>query len=218
MKIALVIGASGLTGSFVLSKLFSNNKFNKVLAITRKPLNIRHPKLENIIYDFDLLSEIENNLKADVYFCCLGSTIKKAGSKYAFKQSDYEYPLKFASLAQKNKAVFVLVSAMGANPNSSIFYNKVKGLTEKDILALNNTKTYILRPSLILGPRKESRFGEDIAKLVFKYINFLFVGTFKKYKAIQAETIAQAMINIAAKEPAEIIIENDKIFEWALKN
>lgn len=218
MKTALVIGASGLTGSFLLSKLYADNSFKKIVAITRKPLNTRHKKLQNIIHDFDSLSEIENEIKADIFFCCLGSTIKKAGSKYAFKQSDYEYPLKFAQYAQQQNATFILVSAMGANTSSYFFYNKIKGLTEKDILALNNPKTYILRPSLILGPRKESRFGEDIAKLVFNYINFLFVGTFKKYRAIQAETIAQAMINIVAKEPAEIIIENDKIFEWALKN
>lgn len=218
MKTALAIGASGLTGSFLLSKLFSNNNFSKVIAVTRRPLNTRHPKLKNLIHDFDLLSEIESELKADVFFCCLGSTIKKAGSKHAFKQSDYEYPLIFAKYAQKQKAIFVLISAMGANPKSAIFYNKIKGLAETDVLALENTNTYILRPSLILGPRKESRVGEDLAKLIFKAINFLFIASLKKYKAIQAETISEAMINIAQKLPNEKIIENDKIFDWALEN
>lgn len=199
-KTALIAGATGLTGNFLLGHLLADLRYEKVICISRRSLERSDDKLVNIVTDFDRLEEYGSQLVADDIFCCLGTTIKKAGSKEKFRQVDFEYPLRLAELAKNNGAQqYLLVSALGADRNSPIFYNKVKGETEEAIGAVGYDGYHIFRPSLLMGPRKEKRLGEGLAKAFFRIFGFLFSGPLKKYKAVDAEKVARAMHQIAGQ-------------------
>ena len=210
MKTALLLGASGLTGSLLLQQLLQDDYYKKVIVYTRKSLNIQHQKLQEMIIDFDT---IDTAVEANDIFCCLGTTIKKAGSKTAFEKVDFDYPLKIAQL-QKNAGSekFLVITAMGASANSSIFYSMVKGKLEKQLQLLQFSSLYIFRPSLIIGNRKEKRIGERIALILSTIINPLLMGSLAKYKSVTAVAIAKAMI-FSAKEnkPENQIILSDEI-------
>jgi uncharacterized protein YbjT (DUF2867 family) len=152
-------------------------------------------------------------MTADDVFCCLGTTIGVAGSQENFRKVDFDYPLQVAEICLKNGAQqFLLVSAMGANAASSIFYNKVKGEIENAIDKLNYSSLQIFQPSLLLGNRKEVRVGELIGKVVMKGLGFLFIGPIKKYKAIEAETVAKAMVKAALQAKKEKrVFQSDEI-------
>ena len=207
MKVALVAGSTGLIGSQLLELILSDGYYDKVIAPTRKALVNRHPKLINPVISFDKLSEHSSELRANDVFCCLGTTIKKARSKEAFRKVDLEYPSALAKMAKENNAGnFLLVSALGADKESSIFYNKVKGETEEVVTAAGIRSVHIFRPSLLIGPRKEHRSGEDAAKFVYKYLDFLVP---EKYKGIESVKVARAMIAFAKKEqPGTFIHES----------
>ncbi|GAB4196854.1 MAG: hypothetical protein OHK0057_15270 [Thermoflexibacter sp.] len=206
----LLLGASGLTGGYCLQELLNENQFDKIIALSRKPLNVSHTKLEQIITDFSDLTSLKSTLRAEVVFCCLGTTIKKAGSKEKFKQIDYEYPLQVAQIAKENGThTFALVSAMGANTNSLFFYSKVKGELEQALKNLSFPSLIILQPSLLLGDRKEKRIGEDIGKVISAVLGFLIPA---KYKAIHAQQVAKAMVKLSLQGLSGTIIkENDEI-------
>ena len=149
-KTALIIGATGLVGKFCLSYLLNENAYERVIAISRKPIGFTHPKLNNIVCDFDHLAKHQAEIKADDIYCCLGTTIAVAGSREAFTKVDYTYPLQVAQMAKQNGATqFLLVSALGADKNSKIFYSKIKGELEEAIQKLNFNSTYIFQPSLL---------------------------------------------------------------------
>ncbi|HEY5826359.1 MAG TPA: oxidoreductase [Cyclobacteriaceae bacterium] len=208
MKVALVAGSTGLIGNQLLELLLADSYYDKVIAPTRKPLDIQHSKLINLVISLDKLTEHSSELKANDVYCCLGTTIKKARSKEAFRKVDLEYPLTFAQLAKENGAEnFLLVSALGANKDSSIFYNKVKGETEEAISAVGIKSVHILRPSLLIGPRKEHRSGEDAAKFVYKYMDFLVP---EKYKGIESIKVARAMVAFAKREQPGTFIHESK--------
>lgn len=134
MKTALVVGATGLVGGFVLAQLLKEEQYNKIIVLTRKPLSIHHSKIKEVLVDFDKLQQSAEHLKADVVFCCLGTTIKAAGSQAAFKKVDFEYLLQIAKIAKQNGATsFLIITAMGASKDSFIFYNKVKESFEAPI-------------------------------------------------------------------------------------
>ncbi len=200
MKTALVAGATGLIGGQLLDLLLKDSYYEKVIAITRKPLDVESSKLHNVVIDFSQLQNIATDLKADDVYCCLGTTIKQAGSKEVFRKVDYEYPTELAKITKSNGAKqYLLVSALGADPSSGIFYNQVKGETE---LAINKTgfeSVHIMRPSLLIGPRKEHRSGEEAAKVFYKYLGFLIP---KKYKGIESIKVARAMIALAKQNKA----------------
>lgn len=206
-------GASGLVGHELLLLLSHLDQVRTVKAITRSPLGRIPPKAENIILDFDQIEKHADILKAQVFICCLGSTIKKAGSKEAFKKVDLDYVLQFARLAEKAKAQkFLVISAMGANADSSVFYNKIKGEMEKALRDLQIPQIEIFRPSLILGERKEKRTGEEWAQRLSPILNKLMIGSFKKYRAIKAADIAKAMaIAVLNFHPGHFIYESDEI-------
>jgi len=210
MKKAIVYGASGLVGSYILETLLNNANYKQVIIVVRKELNIQHPKLKTIIGDFNSLPEVVKDIAVDEVFITLGTTQKKTHDKKLYYQIDHDYPVLAAKLAKENgaKAVF-LVSAIGANANSSIFYTKMKGETEQDIINLNLDHTYIFRPSMILGDRKESRPLEKVFIGIFKFINPLFTGGMSKYKGIEAADIAKAMVNSAGQ-----LNEKVKILHW----
>lgn len=200
-KTALVVGATGLVGSHLLSLLVEDEFYSKVKVLARHRPEINHPKVEVIINDFQDLQSSSHHLRADDIYCCLGTTRKKAGSKEAFYKVDFHYPLEIAKITQQQGAThFFLVSAMGADVKSNIFYNRVKGEIEVAISTIPFQSINVFRPSLLLGHRKERRMGESIAKWFSLLFAFMFVGPFKKYKPIHAQTVAQGMLKIARQE------------------
>ena len=210
MKKAILYGASGLVGFYILENLLNNANYEQVIIVVRKELNIQHLKLKTLIGDFNTLPEVVKDIQVDEVFIALGTTQKKTPDKKLYYQIDHDYPILATKLAKENgaKAVF-LVSALGANEKSSIFYSKMKGETERDIISLNLDHTYIFRPSMILGNRKENRPAEKVFIGIFKFINPIFVGGLSKYKGIEATDIAKAMIN-----SANALNEKVKILHW----
>jgi uncharacterized protein YbjT (DUF2867 family) len=190
----LLIGWSGVTGRFVLEKLIDAEACKEVILWGRKKPDVISEKL--FVYDGkpeELVPKLE---KVDAVICCLGTTMKTAGSKQNFLAVDFDLPLLFAQMA-KNAGVkkFALMSAVGAKTNTTNFYLKTKGELEKEIIALGFSRTDIFRPSLLLGPRKEKRIGESIAKVIAPLFNPFMIGSLSIYKSIKSETVAQAMVN-----------------------
>ncbi|MDG5472797.1 oxidoreductase [Jeotgalibacillus sp. ET6] len=205
-RTAVVIGATGLVGQEVVKELCKREEYSEVTAITRTHMNITHQKLINKIIDFDYLEGMHLGLVDDVY-CCLGTTMKKAGSKAAFRKVDLDYPLQFASLAKKNNVrQFLVISAMGADPASPFYYNKIKGLMEEQLKEMNLASLLIFRPSLLLGDREEFRFGETIGAKVMTLVGWAMVGPLKTYKAVRAEQVALAMVEKAMNDPYENVL------------
>jgi uncharacterized protein YbjT (DUF2867 family) len=177
-------------------------------------LDIRHPKLKTLIGDYRSLPDLKDHVVADDVFIALGTTKKKTPKEDEYYQIDHDYPVLAAEIAQANGATSVFViTSIGANSNSGIFYVRTKGETERDIIALNFKHTHIFRPSMIMGTRKESRPMEIVFMKIFKVINFALIGKLNKYKGIEGKNIAKAMNN-SAKNPSEKI----KIFHWAEMN
>jgi len=198
-RIAVLAGATGLIGGQLLELLIKEDRYSKVIALSRKPLPVRHPKLENIIVQANELEKL-SLITADEVFCCLGTTIKQARTKEAFRKIDFDYPLELAKRLKTNGASkFLLVSALGANKNSSIFYNQVKGEVEEAIGDVAFAYYHIFRPSLLLGERKEVRSGEDAAKIFYKIFGFLIPN---KFKGIASIKVARAMLHFAKDNAA----------------
>ena len=196
-KKALIAGSSGLIGNELLHQLLDSGYYSEIISIVRKPSGNSHPKLVEHTIDFDKLTEYPHLFMVEDVFCCLGTTIKKAKSKEAFKKVDFHYPTIMANLSLESNCVnsFSVVSAIGADPNSSIFYNKVKGEMEQEISDKGITNTLIYRPSLLLGQRKDFRFAEKLSSILIRPFMFLFFGSLSKYKPIKAQTVAKAMIS-----------------------
>lgn len=193
MSVTLV-GASGLVGSDLLQILGYLDEVQSIKVITRRPVGKLMPHIENFVLNFDNLSAHKEALKSDVFICCLGSTIKKAGSQEAFRKVDFDYVLEFAKIAEAVGAKkFLVISAMGANAQSLVFYNRVKGEMEEALRSLKIPQIEIFRPSLILGERKEKRPGEEWAQKISPALNRILIGPLKKYRAIPARDIAKAM-------------------------
>lgn len=208
-KTALLAGASGLVGSYCLRLLLQSNRYDKVIVISRKALPVQHPKLRQLVVDFDKLDTYKHSLIADDIYCTLGTTIKKAGSKENFYKVDYTYVVNLAAITSANFASqFLVVSAVGANANASIFYSRVKGQMENTVKPMPFLGVHIFQPSLLLGPRQEMRFGEQVGSVLNKVFGGLLVGSLKKYKAISAEEVAQAMLNAAMQDGAGIKIHD----------
>ncbi len=190
LKTALIVGATGLIGDMLAHRLVESPAYDRVQVLTRKPLAWQHPRLQEIPFDFDHPNGLL--VRADDIYCCLGTTMKKAGSKEAFRKVDYQYPLDVARLGLENGASqFAIVTAMGASTSSSIFYNQVKGEVERDLTALNYPTLLIFRPSLLLGNRSDKRLGERIGSGVMRLFAPLIPA---KYKAIDADKVANAML------------------------
>ncbi|MEI6312248.1 MAG: NAD(P)H-binding protein [Bacteroidota bacterium] len=214
---AIIVGATGLVGNELLHLILEHVSFSHVKVFVRHKILLEHPKLEQIEIDFNQLHNYAHEFNGDMVFCTLGTTINKAGSKDAFIQVDYTYPLQIASIcAQQNISQFHLVTAMGASSSSNIFYNKVKGNIEEAIQKLTLETFVVYRPSMLLGNRKENRVGEKIGQILMTSLDFMFVGWLKKYKAIQAKDVAKAMIIQSLKNKKGFhVIESDKILEIA---
>ncbi len=197
-RTALLLGASGLVGGHCLKLLLADPFYDKVIAPVRRPLAVEDDSLLQIQIDFDRSEEHAAEFRANDVFCCLGTTIKKAGSQDAFSKVDLIYPSRFAEIALANGAdQFLLVSAVGADPDSSIFYNRVKGEVEEAVAHYDFDTFHIFRPSLLLGKRRENRLGERFAMQMSKLLSFVLVGPLKMYRPVEAEAVAFAMVEIA---------------------
>lgn len=210
-KKALVIGATGLIGTELIKLLLSNDEFETVTTFTRKPLEIKNEKYKNHIVNFDSLIDYAEYIVGDVLFCCMGTTMRVAGSKEQFTKVDYTYPLQFATIAKHNNVgQFILVSSIGANATTSNFYLQTKGKLENAINALGFNSFVVLRPSFLLGKRVEFRIGEIIAKFVLSLLGFLLIGKLKKYKGIEAKQVAVNMIHYSKHNQVKFrVVESD---------
>lgn len=192
----VIAGGSGLVGSALLNMLLANDRVGKVTALVRSPLQRTHPKLSEKRIDFDTFTEKDLPPQVDAVFCCLGTTRANAGSKDAFKTVDYDYVVKLAVFTQRaGIPQFHVISAMGADMKSRLFYNQVKGRMENELHKLTKIRSiYIYRPSLLLGQRSEFRTGERIGQVVMQAFSFLIP---QKRKAIHAAQVAYAMLYFA---------------------
>lgn len=196
-RTALLLGATGLTGSFLLNELIKTGAYTKIIVPARREIGVSNPMVDQVVTDFKNLDAIKSRLKADDVYCCLGTTIAVAKTKQAFRFVDYELPLVFAKIALEQGAhSFNLMSSIGAKANTSNFYLKTKGEVERDIAALPFERVSIFRPSMLLGPRKENRQGESIGKVVMQGLGFMWRGPLKNYKPIESATVAKAMAKI----------------------
>ncbi len=210
-KTALLAGASGLVGSYCLRLLLQSNRYDKVIVVVRKALPMQHPKLRQLVVDFDKLDTYKHSLIADDIYCALGTTIKQAGSKENFYRVDYSYVVNLAAITSANFASqFLVVSSLGANASSTIFYSRVKGQMENAVKPMPFLGVHIFQPSLLLGPRQEKRFGEKIGTVLMKAFGFLLQGPLKKYKAIEAEAVAKAMLYAAMQDGAGIKVHDSE--------
>jgi uncharacterized protein YbjT (DUF2867 family) len=213
MKKAILFGASGFVGSCLLQELLNNSDYSDVTVVVRKDLNISHPKLRTLIGDYAALPGLKERIDADEVFITLGTTKKKTPDEKAYYQIDHDYPVLAAKIAKDKgaKAVF-LVSSVGANVGSGIFYVRTKGETERDIIALDLEHTHIFRPSMIMGDRKESRPMEKVFMGIFGVINPILGSG--RYRGIEGKDIARAMNNAAAGRQTEKV----KVYHWKEMN
>lgn len=208
---AVIIGATGLTGSLLVKKLAERKEFTSITALTRRSTASAEEKVSYKTINFDNMSGLK--LKADVAFSCLGTTIKAAGNRENFRKVDFTYNIDFATKCRKSGIErFILLSALGADPESGVFYSRVKGELEKEIMTLGFRHLTIVRPSLLEGPRSEWRAGEYIARKIMKIFNPLLIGGLKKFRSVNIEYLTDVMIEEALRvEPGIRIIENDAI-------
>lgn len=195
-KNAVLLGASGLIGSHLLPLLLASEAYQEVTILVRRPLNIKHPKLKEILVDFENSNQLQDAIPNNpVVFCCIGTTRKKVkGDMAAYRKVDFDIPVSIGKIASEKKAEsYLLVSAVGADAKSGNFYLKLKGETELALRELQFPSLYLFRPSLLLGNRNESRMGEFIAQKIMGPLSFLFSGKYSLYKAIEAKDVANAM-------------------------
>lgn len=216
-KTAIILGASGLTGQHLLKALIADKNYDSIKLFSRKKTENNSSKVIEIVGDLLTLENFKEDFTADEVFVCIGTTAKKTPDKKLYKNIDFGIPAAAAKLAKENHIpTFIVVSAMGANAKSSIFYNKTKGEMEQAVLSEKIPYTYILRPSIIGGNRNENRPMEKLGVAIFKLLQPLMLGKLKKYRIIEAENIAKAMLHLANEKHEIHIIESDKIQELAL--
>lgn len=193
---ATIIGGTGLTGSFLVRQLLADTAITNVISISRRSLNISDAKLTQVfVSDVAELPSFGSKVRGDLYFCCLGTTIRTAGSKENFEKVDHDAIVEFAKIAKAHDAKsFTLVSAVGANASSAFFYNQVKGRTENDIRALGLRSLVIFQPALLVGPRHEVRLLEQIANKTLVPLSLLFPTRIRKRFITEAETLASRML------------------------
>lgn len=199
-KTAILFGATGLVGGYCLDFLLQHKAYHKVVVFTRRKLRKEHDKLVQHVIDFDKLPQYRNLIKGNDLYISLGTTMAKAGSRKAFFKVDYTYAYQAARMAADNGVgQLLLVSSVGADRNSMFFYSKVKGLLEDAVKKMGFWAVHIFRPSVLLGERNENRWGEKLAGQLGKGIDYLTGGMLTKYRPIEAEVVAKAMVNAAQR-------------------
>ena len=214
MKTALIFGSSGLVGGQLLNKLIQNNNYNKIKVFVRSDPQIKDVKLEIIKTDFNNLENHRDDIKGDDCFYCIGTTKQNSPDKNEYRRVELDVPKQVAQIAKSNLVnSFVFVSSGYADPNSSGDYLKFKGLVEEELKKLNFSKLGIMRPSFLIGNRKEKRVGEKIGIFLFKILSPLFLGPLKKMKPIHSEKVAKAMIKISSDDFKQHVFESNEIVE-----
>jgi len=214
VKTALLFGASGLVGSHLLNQLIKDTNYSKIKLFVRSVTEIIDPKVEIIKTDFNNLQNHKEDFKGDDCFFCIGTTKQNSSDKDEYRRVELDIPKEIAKIAKLNLVnSFIFVSAIYANPNSSGDYVRFKGLVEEELKRLNFPKLALMRPSFLMGDRKEKRVGEKIGIFVFKLLSPLFLGPFKKMRPINAETVAKAMIRAAKENLEKNIFESNEIAE-----
>lgn len=200
-KAAVIAGSSGLVGTELLHQLCASKAYSRIVLLVRRPSGFIHPKVSEVIVDFDHIDNFAEQIRGDVFFSCLGSTRKKTPDKRQYYQIDHDYPLAMARIAANNgMRQFHLISAIGANPASANFYLKLKGETDRDIAALPFDSVHIYRPSFLAGKREEQRLGEKIGLAVFRVLNPLMIGGLRQYRSIDVKNVAAAMTRQSLKD------------------
>ncbi|MEO5812118.1 MAG: NAD(P)H-binding protein [Rhodanobacter sp.] len=211
MKKALLFGATGFIGSHLLSLLLASADYDCVTIVVRRDPGLEHVKLVTLAGDLDSLGDLADKVDADDVFIALGTTKAKVPDEDGYYRIDHDYPVQAAAVAQARGATGVfLVSAIGANVASSVFYLRTKGETERDVIALGFARTHIFRPSQLLGRRKENRPLERCIIAVWPAIDWLLVGSLRKYRGIAGEDVARAMVSAATDGRPGI-----RIHDWA---
>ena len=214
MKTAIVFGSSGLIGGHLLYQLIENDNYNKIKLFVRSEIVINEPKVEIIKTDFNDLDNYKEDINGDDCFFCIGTTKQNSPDKNEYQKVELEIPKKIAQIARTNSVnSFIFVSSIYANPKSSGDYVKFKGLVEEELKKLNFSNLGILRPSFLMGDRKENRAGEKIGILIFRLFSPLLLGPLKKMRPINSEKVAKAMIKIANENLEKTIFESDEIVE-----
>jgi uncharacterized protein YbjT (DUF2867 family) len=214
VKTALLFGASGLVGSHLLNQLISNNNYSNIKLFVRSTIEINDPKIEIIQTDFNNLENHKEDIKGDDCFFCIGTTKKNSPDKKEYKRVELDVPKQIAQIAKSNSVnSFVFVSSGYADPKSSGDYLKFKGEVEEELKRLNFLKLGIMRPSFLLGDRKEKRVGEKIGIFVFKLLTPLLLGPLKKMKPIHSEIVARSMIKVANEDLQKNTFECNEIIE-----
>ncbi len=215
-RTAIVFGATGLTGSNLTEELANTGAYDKILIFTRSKSHVTNPKIREIEFDITNIEAVKEEIKGDDLFCCLGTTIKKAGSQEAFRKVDFDAPAKIASIGAENGVKqFIVISSIGADPGSRNFYLRTKGQMEQAVQKEHFRAVAILRPSMITGKRNEYRLAEEAGKMIFRPLEKLLFGRLRKYRSIKAKTIARAMVNIALTPQDKIVFESHEIQKLA---
>ena len=217
MKTALLFGSSGLVGGHLLNQLINDNKYSKIKLFIRKDPEISDPKVEVIKTNFNNLQNHKEDIKGDDCFFCIGTTKQNSPDKNEYRRVELDMPKEIGQIAKLNSVnSFVFVSSGYADPKSSGDYLKFKGEVEEELKKLNFPKLGIMRPSFLLGDRKEKRIGEKIGIFIFKLLSPLFLGPIKKMKPIHSATVAKAMIRTANENLEKNIFESNEIAELVL--
>ncbi|CAN7562665.1 NAD-dependent epimerase/dehydratase family protein [Rossellomorea sp. LjRoot5] len=215
-RVALIAGATGLVGSHLSEILLKSPEYIKVISFVRRESGMKHEKLDERIISFDGMKLLPHEEIDDV-FCCLGTTIKKAGTKHAFKKVDYEYPIQLGKLGKEHGArQYLVISSIGAKPESPFFYSQVKWNLEKELKELHYPSLHIFRPSLLLGERQEFRLGEKAGEIFSRAVRPVMVGRLKRYRSIPGKQVAYGMYRAAIGTYSEevTIHESEQIQEF----
>lgn len=208
-RTAVVAGYTGLIGRHLVEQLLREPRYAAVKLVGRREPAQQHAKLETVISELGDLGRLRDRLVADDAFCCLGTTIKAAGSRAAFERVDYHMVVDFARVARAAGAQrFFLVSSLSAHPRSPVYYSRIKGRTEAALREVGFETLHIVQPSLLLGERVEHRAGEALAQRLAPAFNLLLPGPLKKYRAIQAADVATALIELAARERSGVFVHS----------
>jgi uncharacterized protein YbjT (DUF2867 family) len=214
MKTALLFGSSGLVGGHLLNQLIKDTNYSKIKLFVRSIPEISDPKVEIIKTDFNNLQNHKEDIKGDDCFFCIGTTKKSSPDKDDYRKVELDIPKEIAKIAKSNLVnSFIFVSALYANPKSSGEYIRFKGQVEEELKELNFPKLGIMRPSFLMGDRKEKRVGEKIGIFVFKLLSPLLLGPLKKMRPIHSETVARAMIIVIQNDIQKTTFESNEIVE-----